>query len=105
DAVIGYYSFCVVDGVYLFLIDQSLVVPFNERKGAVHEQSLRSLIEELNKNDKDLKWLEELSPLKKTILMSYSEMRLEELLMGITITQLKEISKALSHSPASLQKA
>src|SRR5699024_6461391 len=101
----GYYTIDLSDGEYPFLIDQYLVVPFNERKGAVHEQTLRSLIEELNKNDKDLKWLEELSPLKKTILMSYSEMRLEELLMGITITQLKEISKALSHSPASLQKA
>jgi len=101
----GYYTIDLSDGEYPFLIDQYLVVPFNERKGAVHEETLRSLIEELNKNDKDLKWLEELSPLKKTILMSYSEMRLEELLMGITITQLKEISKALSHSPASLQKA
>lgn len=100
----GYYTIELAKGDYPFLIEQYLIVPFNEGQGAVHEETLRSLIEELNKNDKDLVWLEDLSPLKKTILMSYSEMQLEELLMGITITQLKEISKALSHSPASLQK-
>lgn len=100
----GYYTIELSDDEYPFLIEQYLLVPFNDSQGAVHEETLRSLIEELNKNDKDLIWLNNLSPLKKTILMSYSEMHLEELLMGITITQLKEISKALSHSPASLQK-
>lgn len=100
----GYYTIELSDGEYPFLIEQYLVVPFNDGQGVVHEETLRSLIVELNKNDKDLIWLGELSPLKRTILMSYSDMPLEELLMGITITQLKEISKALSHSPASLQK-
>ncbi len=100
----GYYTIELTEEDYPFLIEQYLIVPFNDGEGAVHEETLRSLIEELNKNDKDLVWLEDLSPLKKTILMSYSEMHLKELLMGITITHLKEITKALSHSPASLQK-
>jgi hypothetical protein len=100
----GYYIVDTSGEEHPFLVEQFILVPYNENQCVVHEGTLRSLVKEMNKNDKNLKWLNEISPLKRTILISYADLDLEELLRGITITQLKEISKALSHTPASLQK-
>jgi len=99
-----YYTVEASPDDHPFLVEQFVLVPVNERECVIHEETLRSLIKEMNIDSKDLKWLEEISPLKRTILLSYADLELEELLRGITITQLKEISKALSHTPASLQK-
>lgn len=100
----GYYIVDTSGEEHPFLVEQFILVPYNENQCVVHEGTLRSLVKEMNKNDKSLKWLNEISPLKRTILISYADLDLEDLLRGITITQLKEISKALSHTPPSLQK-
>ncbi|CAM4308862.1 plasmid pRiA4b ORF-3 family protein [Lacicoccus alkaliphilus] len=100
----GYYTVEASGEEHPFLVDQFILVPYEGNQYVVHEGTLRSLVKEMNKNDKNLKWLNEISPLKRAILISYADLDLEDLLRGITITQLKEISKALSHTPASLQK-
>lgn len=100
----GYYTVEASEDEHPFLVEQFILVPLDDKQCVVHEETLRSLVKEMNIDNKDLKWLEEISPLKRTILLSYADLKLEELLRGITITQLKEISKALSHTPASLQK-
>ncbi len=100
----GYYTVDLSGDEHPFLVEQFILVPYNEKQYVVHEGTLRSLVKEMNKDDKNLKWLDEISPLKRTILTSYADLSLEELLRGITITQLKGISRALSHTPASLQK-
>lgn len=100
----AFYIIPLHNGQYPFLIENYLIIDTMDGQGVIPEETVRALLNERKGSEDGRNWDKDISPVTRTILMSYADMTLLDLLGVIRISQLKRISKALTFIPDTLRK-